>query len=180
LVLTLAVALLAAFVVPAAASDQTAWGYEHGIVITVDGEDYYFEGAPDGPGGAYDIPGHDWLEVWEGRQLLGRHFNTGPAGAAQWWSSDAPDGALLFNVHAIVDTWSPLKAQWYARAGYVHYHELRKVSDGTLHPTKVVWLLHYAQGTFTLDGGPATGKDIPITPGIARNFLPNWDTPYSG
>ena len=32
-------------------------GFVHGIVIKVDGEDYYLLGPPDGPGGARDIPG---------------------------------------------------------------------------------------------------------------------------
>jgi len=82
-------------------------------------------------------------------------------------------------VKAIIDTWTPEKAERYAERGYVHYHELIAVSDGTLHPTKVVWLKHTARTTFTLDGGPATGKGIPMTPGVAYNFLPNWQTPYA-
>ena len=32
--------------------------FVHGIVINVDDTDYYLAGAPDGPGGAYDVPGH--------------------------------------------------------------------------------------------------------------------------
>jgi len=36
-------------------------GFTHGIVIPVDGEDYYFAGAPDGLNGAKDIPGHSEL-----------------------------------------------------------------------------------------------------------------------
>ena len=179
LVLTLVAVLLAVFVVPAAASNQADWGFVHGIVINVDGDDYYLDGAPDGPGDAFDIPGHEWVETWPGRQLIGRHYNTGPFGAAQWWSSDAPDGALLYTVHAVLDTWSPWKARMYARRGYVHYHELRKVDGGTLHPTKVVWLLHIARANFTLDGGPHPELAHAVTRGrVDRQFIPNGATPY--
>jgi len=52
-------------------------GFVHGIVIPVDGEDYYFDGPPDGPGGATDIPGHTWVQAGP-NQLVGKHYNTGP------------------------------------------------------------------------------------------------------
>ena len=42
--------------------------FVHGITITVDGEDYNLAGAPDGPDGAFDIPGHSW--VLRGTELL--------------------------------------------------------------------------------------------------------------
>lgn len=152
-------------------------GFVHGIVITVDGTDYYLAGAPDGPSGAYDIPGHYW--VLAGRdQLVGKHYNTGPFGAAQWWSSDAPDGELLYIVHAIIDTWSAEKAAKYASRGYVHYHELIEVDGGELHPTKVVWLKHTARTTFNLDGGPHPELSHPVTPGVDYEFIPNGYTPY--
>ena len=61
------------------------------------------------PDGSKDIPGHYWNMAGK-NQLVGKHFNTGPFGASQWWSSDADDGALLYMVHAIIDTWSPEKA----------------------------------------------------------------------
>jgi selenium-binding protein 1 len=156
----------------------SAKGYVHGIVITVDGMDYYLAGAPDGPGGETDVPGHYWVQAGPD-QLVGKHLNTGPFGAPQWWSSDAPDGEYLYKVHAVIDTWSPEKAERYAARGYVHYHELVKVSDGTLHPTKIVWLRHTARTSFYLDGGPHPELAHEVTPGIDYEFVPNWFDPYS-
>ena len=152
-------------------------GFVHGIVINVDGEDYYLAGAPDGPAGATDIPGHYWVIAGHSK-LVGKHYNTGPFGAPQWWSSDAPDGELLFIVHGIIDTWSMEKAERYAGRGYVHYHELVKVKDATLHPSKVVWLKHTARTFFTFDGGPHPEFAHDVTPGVDYEFIPNWDTPY--
>jgi hypothetical protein len=108
-----------------------------------------------------------------------QHYNTGPFGQSRWWSSDAPDGARLYTVHAIIDTWTPEKAEGYASRGYVHYHELVRVSDGALHPTKVVWLKHTARTSFTLDGGPHPEFAHEVTPGVDNEFIPNWSTPYS-
>lgn len=156
--------------------DRNAKGFVHGIVITVDGEDYYLDGAPDGPGGATDIPGHYWVMAGP-NQLVGKHYNTGPFGAPQWWSSDAPDGELLYIVHAIIDTWSEDKAEWYASRGYVHYHELVRVSDGSL-SMKVVWLKHIARTFFNLDGGPRPDFAHYVTPGIDYEFIPNGQMPY--
>lgn len=172
----LLVGLVSVFVL-AAALPVSAKGFEHGIVITVDGVDYYLAGAPDGPGGAFDIPGHYWNQA-SPNQLVGKHYNTGPFGASQWWSSDAPDGELLYIVHAIIDTWSPEKANQYASRGYVHYHELISVADGALHPTKVVWLKHTARTNFTLDGGPHPELAHAVSPGVDDEFIPNGMTPY--
>lgn len=151
---------------------KNAKGFGHGIVIAVDGMDHYLAGAPDGPGGATDIPGHYWVMAGS-HQLVGKHYNTGPFGMAQWWSSDAPDGALLYVVHAVIDTWSEEQAMQYASQGYVHYHELVSVSDGTLHPNKVVWLKHIARTFFTLDGGPHPELAHYVTPGVDYEFIPN-------
>jgi selenium-binding protein 1 len=156
----------------------TADGFGHAPVVTVDGDDYYLVGAPDGPGGATDIPGHYWVQAGP-NQLVGKHYNTGPFGASQWWSSDAPDGELLYIVHAIIDTWSEEKAAMYASQGYVHYHELVKVAGGTLHPTKVLWLRHTARTSFTLDGGPHTELTHEVTPGVDYDFINNYFMPYS-
>ena len=152
-------------------------GFVHGIVIKVDGEDYYLAGAPDGPGGATDIPGHYWV-IAGPNQLVGKHFNTGPFGMSQWWSSDAPNGELLYIVHARIDTWTEEKAASYASRGYVHYHELEKVSDGAMHPNKVVWLKHTARTFFTLDGGPHPEFTHYVTPGVDYDFINNWMMPY--
>ena len=174
LLTTAIVAVLLLAVVP----PVSAAGFAHGPTIDVDGEDYYLAGAPDGPGGVTDIPGHSWVQAGP-RALVGKHYNTGPFGAPQWWSSDAPDGQLLYVVHGIIDTWSPEKAETYAARGYVHYHELVSVADGTLHPTKVVWLRHHARTSFNLDGGPAPQFAHEVTPGVDFEFIPNGLSPYS-
>jgi selenium-binding protein 1 len=158
--------------------NNNSGGFTHGIIIPVDGEDYYFAGAPDGQNGEYDIPGHYWVMLDDNR-LFGKHYNTGPFGEASWWSSDAADGELLYNVEAIIDTWSEIKAIYYIAKGFNHYHELIKVSDGQLHPTKVVWLKHIAQTNFTLDGGPAPNFSHEVKPGLDLDFIPIALNPYT-
>lgn len=153
--------------------------FTHGIVLTVDGTDYYLAGAPDGPDGAFDIPGHSWRMAGPGR-LVGRHVNTGPFGAPSWWSSDAADGELLYIVDAILDTWSPEKAAAYAERGYIHYHELIEVDGGELHPSKILWLKHTARTFFTLDGGPHPELSHEVEPGVDYEFVPNGMNPYPG
>ena len=155
----------------------SAEGFTHAPVIDVDGVDYYMAGAPDGLGGATDIPGHEWVQAGP-NQLVGKHFNTGPFGAPQWWTSDAPNDAYLFTVHGIIDTWSPEKAASYASRGYVHYHELLKVEGGAEHPTKVVWLKHTARTSFNLDGGPHPEYGHEVTPGVDYDFIPMGFDPY--
>jgi selenium-binding protein 1 len=154
-------------------------------VVKLDGEDYYLAGAPDAPGGAFDVPGHYWVLAGKNK-LVGKHYNTGPFGLANGWSSDAGDGELLYIVQGIIDEWTEEKAEKYASRGYVHYHEFIRVSDGELHPTLVIWLKHIARTTFTLDGGPAnwgaTGPDPPyvhsVTPGVDYEFPNNYAIPY--
>ena len=158
------------------ANISNAGGFVHGIVVELDGEGYYLAGAPDGPEGETDIPGHYWIRTGEG--LVGKHYNTGPFGAPQWWSSDAPDGELLYIVSGVIDTWTEEKAVDYATRGYMHYHEFVRVSDGALHPTKVAWLRHIARTTFTLDGGPRPDLGHDVTPGIDFAFIPNGLVPY--
>lgn len=153
--------------------------FVRGIVITVDYTDYYLAGPADAPNGAKDVPGHDWHQIAP-NEIVGHHYNTGPFGKAQWWSSDAPDGELLFLVHSIIDTWSPEKAVFYFTRGYVHYHELVSVADGTPHPSKVVWLRHVAPISFTFDGGPMPKMGHPVSPGVDYEFMPNWNMPYTG
>jgi hypothetical protein len=151
--------------------------FVHGIVVNLDGDDYYMAGAPDGPGGAFDIPGHYWVQAGP-KKFVGKHYNTGPFGAAQWWSNDAPDGELLYVVKGIIDTWSLAKANKYAAKGFVHYHEFVNVSDGTHHPTKVVWLKHISRTRFNLDGGPHPELAHYVTPGLDNEFIPNGSMPY--
>lgn len=174
----LVVLALTVIFVMVAALPTGAEGFIHGIVISVDGTDYYLDGPPDGEGGAKDIPGHYWVQAGP-KQLVGKHVNTGPFGAASWWSSDAEDGELLYIVHAVIDTWTEEKALAYADRGYVHYHELVAVDGGARHPSKVVWLKHIARTSFTLDGGPHPELSHPVTPGIDYEFIPNGSTPYS-
>ena len=159
-----------------ATSAKTA-GFVHGIVIEMDGEDYYLAGPPDGENGEQDAPGHSWVMAGKNR-LVGKHFNTGPFGAPSWWSSDAEDGELLYIVSAIIDTWSEERAAHYASRGYIHYHELVTVDAGNLHPTKVVWLKHTAVGFFNFDGGPHPELAHSVQPGIDYDFVPNFMMPY--
>jgi selenium-binding protein 1 len=160
-----------------AISSVSAGGFERGIVLQVDGEEYYLAGAPDAPDGATDIPGHYWVRAGK-RQAVGKHYNTGPFGAPNWWSSDAPDGDLLYMVHGYIDEWTIENAEAYASRGYVHYHELVSVIDGSLHPNKVVWLRHTALSFFTLDGGPAPQFAHSVTPGVDYEFINNYFVPY--
>jgi hypothetical protein len=74
--------------------------------------------------------------------------------------------------------WTEEKAALYASRGYVHYHELERVFDGTLHPNKVLWLKHVARKHFTLDGGPAPQFAHDVSPGVDYEFVPNGSTPY--
>ncbi len=160
-------------------------GFVHGIVLDIDGEDYYFAGPDDGKDGANDVPGHYWIQSGKNR-VVGKHFNTGPFGMPSWWSSDADDGAYLYMVNGIIDTWSPDKVDSYYKRGYVHYHEFVAVNDGAEHPTKVIWLKHTAVTSFTLDGGPGTmgGTQVPgylhwVTPGVDFEFPNNSSKPYN-
>ncbi len=170
--------LIAAFAaVLIAPSSAVGKGFVHGIVINVDGTDYYLAGPADGPNGERDVPGHYWVQAGP-RELVGKHYNSGPFEAPSWWSSDADDGELLYMVHAIMDVWSEQKAEHYSSRGYMHYHELVSVQDGTQHPTKVVWLKHTARTKFTLDGGPAPQFAHSVMPGIDYEFIPNYMIPY--
>lgn len=153
-------------------------GFHSGIVLNVDGDDYYLDGPPIEEGAeALDVPGHEWVRTGPNR-VAGLHFNAGPMGAEQWWSSDASDGELLYTVDGIIDEWTEEKAEQYAEEGYVHYHELVSVDDGEFHPDKVVWLKHTARTSFNLDGGPMPDMAHEVTPGIDYEFMPNYMMPY--
>lgn len=172
-----ALMLLAAIPVAASGGDD---GFVHGPTLYVDGEAWYMApGAFDGVNGAPDIPGHYWKQVGP-TQIAGKHYNTGPFGMPNWWSSDADNGQLLYLVKAKIDTWSPMKATMYAQRGFVHYHELVRADDVTVyHPTKVVWLKHVAVDSFNLDGGPHPEYGHEVTPGVDREFIPNGMMPYN-
>lgn len=172
------IVLIAVLVAMLATIAAGARSFTHAPVIYVDGEAYYMAGAPDGPGGATDIPGHYWVQTGPDK-LVGKHYNTGPFGAPQWWTSDKDDGEFLFKVIGRIDTWSPQKAVRYAERGFVHYHELVSVADGTLHPTKVVWLKHIAVDDFYFDGGPHPEFAHEVEQGVDFEFIPNGMMPYN-
>jgi selenium-binding protein 1 len=174
----LLIGILAFTLASFAFSPASADGFTHGRVFIVDGEKYYMAGAPDGPGGAFDIPGHYWIQAGP-NMVVGKHYNTGPFGASQWWSSDTPDGALLYMVHGTIDTWSAEKAASYAARGYTHYHELLDVDTLEEHPTKVVWLKHTAVSFYNFDGGPRPDLAHEVSPGIDYEFIPNGFMPYT-
>ncbi|MFU8842702.1 MAG: hypothetical protein ACNA7V_02725 [Bacteroidales bacterium] len=156
-------------------------GFVHGILLDIDGEDYYFAGPQDGPNGESDVPGHYWNQTGKD-VVVGKHYNTGPFGAESWWSSNAGDGKLLYMVHGRIDEWTPEKAENYADQGYVHYHEFVSVATGEEHPTKVIWLKHTAVDSFTLDGGPGAPNppyQHEVTPGIDFQFPNNYMMPYN-
>ncbi len=151
-------------------------GFVHGLQVEIDGEKYYFAGPP----GENDVPGHFWVQAGKNR-VVGKHYNTGPHGAADWWSSDAGNGELLYMVNGIIDTWTLEKAAYYFSRGYVHRHEFVKVEGGDEHLEKVVWLKHTAVTSFTFDGGPAMGNSDLIhnvTPGVDLKFPNNYLMPY--
>lgn len=154
-----------------------AGGFTHGAVINVDGEDYYMDGPPDGLNGATDIPGHHWVQAGPNK-VVGKHYNTGPFEAASWWASMEDDGAQLYKVDGIIDEWTMEKAESFSQRGYIHYHELVKISNGMHHATKVVWLKHIAVKEFYLDGGPHPELSHDVSPGLDLDFIPNWDMPY--
>ena len=174
----LIIGVLAFLLAGAFNSPASADGFTHGRVFIVDGNEYYMAGAPDGPGGAYDIPGHYWVQAGK-NHVVGKHYNEGPFDAPQWWSSAAPDDDLLYEVIGIIDTWSSENAAAYAERGFVHYHELIDVNTLEEHPTKVVWLKHIAVTSFNFDGGPHPELAHYVTPGIDFDFIPNGYMPYN-
>jgi len=154
-------------------------GFVHGIKFLVDGEEYYFAGPPDGPNGERDVPGHYWNQAGPNK-FVGKHYNTGPFGSPQFWSSYAEDGDFLYTLKGVIDIWTPELAQEYADKGYVHRHELQRVSDGAFHPTKVVWLKHIAVTSFTFDGPHAPNPmfEHDVTPGLDWDFPNNYMKPW--
>lgn len=145
-------------------------GFVRGIVISLEEGDYYFDGPADGPDGSKDIPGHYWLEESPG-VFLGLHYNVGPFGASSWWATNETNGELLYIVQGIMGTCEDRPTD----PGYTHFHELVDVTDGSIHPTKVVWLKHVAVKSFNLDGGPMPQFSHEVSPGIDLEFMPNAD-----
>jgi len=157
-------------------ADDMSDEFIHGIVLEIDDGHYYFGGVADGPDGAIDVPGHSWIQ--DDDKVLGKHYNTGPFGAESWWSSDAPDGALLYAVEGRIDEWSEANAIKYFANGFTHYHHLVNVDTGETYHKKVVWLKHVATGSFNFDRGPAPELGHVVEPGVDFQFAPNWMMPF--
>ncbi len=121
--------MLVAVVFGVNAHEKPAKEFVHGIEIKLDDQTYFFAGPPDGPNGATDVPGHQWLRIGKYR-LIGKHYNTGPFGVPNFWSSDAGDGALLYVMDAVIDKWTETKALQYYMKGYIHYHMLINAETG--------------------------------------------------
>ncbi len=177
--ITLAFVILIAFNV--SAHEKKPKTFVHGITLKIHGQPYHFAGPPDGRNGASDVPGHTWLRVGKNR-YIGKHFNTGPFGEASYWTSDAPDGELLYIMDAIIDTWSEKKSYDYFLRGYVHYHHLVHARTGRMHHKKVAWFKHVAVREFEFNGaGPLAFSGIEayqVMPGVDYNMAPNWNVPY--
>lgn len=158
---------------------KTKKGFVHGIVIEIDGFDYYFDGPPDGPNGEKDVPGHYWNQAGPNK-VVGKHYNIGPFGEGQFWASDTDFGEFLYTVKGTIDLWTPELAEEYAAKGYVHRHEFVPVEVGTPQTDKVIWLKHIAVTHFYFNGphAPNTEHEHSVTPGVDWEFPNNWMKPY--
>ena len=158
---------------------QASQTFTHGIVVNLDGVGYYFDGPADGVNGTKDAPGHYW---WQDapRHVYGLHYNIGPFGEKQWWSSDAKDKELLYVVDVIIAPWTNKTAYEFAKQGYVHYHELVRTDNGEKHPELVAWFKHVAvPAGFILDKGPMSEDKHIVGAGIDYRFLNNYFIPYN-
>jgi hypothetical protein len=174
--------LLNLIAIPANAAptwDKDPKGFDHGLMVMIDGEGYWF----DGPGsieGDVDVPGHTWKQAGKYR-VIGRHYNVGPLMVPErtpWWATEEPYGVLLYKVDGLIDVppdhLPEKRAAWYQKHGYVHVHEFVD-EDGMLLEDYVVYLKHTAVRAFYFDGGPgAPDTDHMVHPGIDYDFIPNW------
>jgi hypothetical protein len=157
---------------------QKDHNFVHGIVVNLNGSDYYFDGPTDAKGGAKDAPGHYWRQV-SSDHIYGLHYNTGPFGETNWWSSDAKGDELLYLTDAIIAPWTNETATDMAKNGYVHYHEFVRTDNGEKHPTLVAWFKHVAiPKSFTLDKGADPTQSHKVEDGIDYKFLNNYNIPY--
>lgn len=158
---------------------QKSQTFTHGIVVKIDNIGYYFDGPADGANGTKDAPGHYW---WQDTptHLYGLHYNIGPFGEEQWWSSDAKGNELLYVVDVIIAPWTNNTAYEFAKQGYVHYHELVRTDNGEKHPELVAWFKHVAvPAGFILDKGPMPEDKHIVAAGIDYRFLNNYFIPYN-
>jgi hypothetical protein len=158
---------------------QKSQTFTHGIVVQIDNIGYYFDGPADGANGTKDAPGHYW---WQDapRHLYGLHYNIGPYGEEQWWSSNAKGNDLLYVVDVIIEPWTNKTAYEFAKQGYVHYHELVRTDNGEKHPELVAWFKHVAVPVaFILDKGAIPEDKHIVAAGIDYRFLNNYFIPYN-
>lgn len=158
---------------------QNSQTFTHGIVIKLDGVGYYFDGPADGTNGTKDAPGHYW---WQDSptHLYGLHYNIGPFGEENWWSSDAKGNELLYVVDVLIAPWTNTTAHDFAKQGYVHYHDLIRTDTGEKHPELVAWFKHVAvPAAFILDKGPMPEDKHIVSTGIDYKFLNNYFIPYN-
>ena len=158
---------------------QKSQTFTHGIVVKIDNIGYYFDGPADGANGTKDAPGHYW---WQDAptHLYGLHYNIGPFGEEQWWSSDAKDNELLYVVDVIIAPWTNKTAYEFAKQGYVHYHELVRTDNSEKHPELVAWFKHVAvPAGFILDKGPMPEDKHIVAAGIDYRFLNNYFIQYN-
>lgn len=144
------------------------------ITIVIDGEDYTLGDMTDGTQG---LPGHEWLKISD-TEYFALHHNIGPNEAESWWASETENDELLYVANIVIDIWTTEKAEDYAERGYIYYHPLVHMEDGTYHTELVAWFQHIAIESFNLDGGPQPLLGHEVTPSIDMLFLPNWSTPY--
>lgn len=157
---------------------QDSQTFTHGIVVNLDGVGYYFDGPADGANGTKDAPGHYWWQDTP-NHLYGLHYNIGPYGEENWWSSDAKGNELLYVVDVIIAPWTNTTALEFAKQGYVHYHDLIRTDNGEKHPELVAWFKHVAVPTgFILDKGPMPEDKHIVSAGVDYRFLNNYFIPY--
>jgi hypothetical protein len=180
LIATIIMASLAITVSAAPIWDKNPKGFEHGLAVNIEGNDYWFKG-PGSVVGAVDVPGHTWKQTGQYR-VIGRHYNVGPVapGEDPWWASDIDYGVMLYKVDGLIDVPpSELTAEredWLKSHGYIHVHEFVD-SFGVESADWVVYLKHTARTSFTLDGGPGAPNPLYehyVTPGIDYDFPNNW------
>ena len=155
-------------------SYQKPQTFFHGIIVKIDNVGYYFDGPADGANGTKDAPGHYW---WQDSptHLYGLHYNIGPFGEENWWSSDAKGNELLYVVDVIIAPWTNTTAYEFAKQGYVHYHELVRTDNGEKHPELVAWFKHLAvPASFNLDKGAMPEDKHIVSAGIDYRFLNNY------
>jgi hypothetical protein len=170
-----------------AAKKATAWdkdisnsGFEHGLAVEIDGEEYYFKG-PGSIAGEVDVPGHTWKQAGPNK-VLGKHYNVGPtptvSSMTPWWATNEDYGAQLYHVDGIIDVppdeLSEARENKLKKKGYVHVHEFVDGNGNELEDY-VIYLKHTAVRKFHFNGGPmAPGSNHMVTPGVDYNFIPNW------